>query len=125
MLYKGLLGPYGIKLCPNQIDQLPNNLWLTGNLLLGDNLNNAKFFSKIVKCDLDTIYLVLETRFTINELKRLTQSQTVKTVHIDRVIYSSHDNYNVAPLEDILPCLLYANSILFDICPVTKETSIN
>uniref|UniRef100_A0AC34FCY6 Uncharacterized protein n=1 Tax=Panagrolaimus sp. ES5 TaxID=591445 RepID=A0AC34FCY6_9BILA len=114
--------PYDLQLLSTQLDKLPNNLWLPEALLLGGSLDVPKFLSKIVKCNLDNLYLVVDTKFTINELKFLTQSKTIKTINIDRIIYKSHENDAVAPLEDVLSYFLSANSISFDICHVTNET---
>uniref|UniRef100_A0AC34F0C5 F-box domain-containing protein n=1 Tax=Panagrolaimus sp. ES5 TaxID=591445 RepID=A0AC34F0C5_9BILA len=105
------LGPYEINLYPNQLDQLPSNLWVSKNLLLGGNLNISKFFAKVIRCNPYDMFLNLETKLTMNELKILTQSKTIKYITIDMIIYLSHDNDIKAPLEDVLSCFLNAKSI--------------
>uniref|UniRef100_A0AC34FFJ3 Uncharacterized protein n=1 Tax=Panagrolaimus sp. ES5 TaxID=591445 RepID=A0AC34FFJ3_9BILA len=111
MLYKYPPGPYDIKLITNKLDKLPNKVWVTADLLLGENLNNSKFFSKVVRFDPLIVYLVLKTKFTIKELKILTQSQTITNITIDMLIYLSHTDDTVVPVEDILPCFLSAHDI--------------
>uniref|UniRef100_A0AC34F0C2 Uncharacterized protein n=1 Tax=Panagrolaimus sp. ES5 TaxID=591445 RepID=A0AC34F0C2_9BILA len=111
MLYKWAPGQYDIKLITNRLDKLPNKVWITGDLLLGENLNISKFFSKVVRFDPLIVYLVLKTKFTMNELKILTQSQTITNITISMVIYLSHTDDTVVPVEDILPCFLSADVI--------------
>uniref|UniRef100_A0A914PZH7 F-box domain-containing protein n=1 Tax=Panagrolaimus davidi TaxID=227884 RepID=A0A914PZH7_9BILA len=103
--------PYDIRMYHHQLDKLPNNIWLTGHLLLGDNINLSDFFSKIDRCELREIYLSLDSKFTLNEWKILTNSGTVKEITIDMFIYSSRDSESKVPLEDILSCVLSAYSI--------------
>uniref|UniRef100_A0A914PK39 F-box domain-containing protein n=1 Tax=Panagrolaimus davidi TaxID=227884 RepID=A0A914PK39_9BILA len=115
-------GPYEIFLYNHQLDKLPNNLWLVRDLLIGDNLNLSQFFSKIVRCDLREIYIYVSTKFTLNEFKILTRSETVKEVFIDMPIYISYEGDEKVPLEDILSCVLSAYRIVIDNCYVTKNT---
>uniref|UniRef100_A0A914PTR0 Uncharacterized protein n=1 Tax=Panagrolaimus davidi TaxID=227884 RepID=A0A914PTR0_9BILA len=104
------------------MNRVPDRLWLTGNMILGDNINVSKLLSKIVRCDLCEIYLALDTKFTINDFAFLTQSGTVKSIICENGIYKSHKNDDVAPLEDILSCVLTADSIEFSNVYFAKET---
>uniref|UniRef100_A0AC34G8U6 Uncharacterized protein n=1 Tax=Panagrolaimus sp. ES5 TaxID=591445 RepID=A0AC34G8U6_9BILA len=91
----------------SQLNQLPGNLWLTGEIALFDISNLSPLFSKIIRCDLFGAFIA--TDMTINEFAFLTHSQTIKRIYVTGKIYSSNKKTEVAPLEDILLHLLSAD----------------